>query len=370
MITTSESQYGLTIGTPTIRSVGPLAFGCDRILFVADNTSAAIFAIDVGEGQPASETRPIDVEDLDTRLAAYLGCRREDVFIRDVAVHPRSHQVFLSMMRGGGSAAVPVLLTIGADGTLTEVPLVQVPFAQTTIADAPPQNDARLDARLVQGTREGELMEPRQGWKLQVARDPLRTVTVTDLAYVDGILLVAGVSNEEFSSTLRRIRFPFNGTTASNGLEIFHVSHGKYETASPIRTFVPFGRASILASYTCTPVVHFSLEDVEGGTQIKGRTVAELGAGNTPLDMVAYAHDGEACLLVSNVRHPLMKLKQRDVETQEGLTQPREPVGVPREMLPQPGVSRMANLNDRYIVMLQMDEGERYHLRSYSTAEL
>ena len=74
------------------------------------------------------------------------------------------------------------------------------------------------------------------------------------MAYVDGALLVAGLSNEEFSSKLRRIPFPFAGEVTGNNLEIFHVSHGKWETAAPIRTFVPYdGGASILASYTCTP---------------------------------------------------------------------------------------------------------------------
>ena len=46
------------------------------------------------------------------------------------------------------------------------------------------------------------------------------------------------------------------------------MSHGKWETAAPIRTFVPYDDGqSILASYTCTPLVHFSLADMTSGTQ-------------------------------------------------------------------------------------------------------
>src|SRR5205807_2241410 len=111
--------------------------------------------------------------------------------------------------------------------------------------------------------------------------------------------------NEEFASTLRRIAFPFTGAAVSNSLEIFHVSHAKYETHSPIRNFVPYGQDAILASYTCTPLVTFSLHDLTPGAQVKGKTVAELGAGNTPLDMIAFTRDGEEFLLVSNARHPL-----------------------------------------------------------------
>jgi hypothetical protein len=191
------------------------------------------------------------------------------------------------------------------------------------------------------------------------------------MAYVDGTLLVAGASNEEFSSTLRRIPFPFEAAVRGNSLEIYHVSHGRYETASPLRTLVPYGdNASILASYTCTPVVHFSLADLQPGALVKGRTVADLGAMNTPIDMVAYRRHGQEYLLVSNIRQPLMKIACRDIDQQPPLTQPHEPVGVPREALPHQGVTRMANLDDTHVVMLQREPAGTLHLRPYSTASL
>ena len=37
----------------------------------------------------------------------------------------------------------------------------------------------------------------------------LRADTITDIAYDDGKLYVAGLSNEEFSSALRIVPFPF-----------------------------------------------------------------------------------------------------------------------------------------------------------------
>ena len=204
-----------------------------------------------------------------------------------------------------------------------------MPFSRTPIEDAPAEDDDRQDARLARGNREGETME-WGGVQYRVAYDRLRTVTVTDMAYVDGLLLVAGASNEEFSSTFRRIPFPFNGNSQSNSLEIFHVSHGMYETASPIHTFVPYGsNTSVQASYTCTPIVHFSLGDLKSGTQAKGKTIAELGSGNTPLDMVSYRRDGEEYLLVYNSTHPLMKIACKDIDRQGPLTQPNEPIGPP-----------------------------------------
>ena len=366
----SIGEYGLEIGTPGIKSVGPLAFGLEGILFLADNVLATIFAIAVDDAELTNDQGEINFENLDTVLAAYLGCSRDDVFIRDMTVHPSSQNVYLSVMRGSGEAAVPVLIKVGSDGTLSEVPLEDVPFSQTLIEDAPAEDDARLETRLVQGNREGEVVE-RGDVRFRIARDRLRTVTVTDMAYVDGLLLVAGASNEEFSSTFRRISFPFKENTQTNSLEIFHVSHGKYETASPIRTFVPYGaNASILASYTCTPVVHFSLGDLKPGTQVKGKTVAELGSGNTPLGMVSYARDGEEYLLVSNARHPLMKIACKDIDRQRPLTQPDEPVGAPRQEMPHQGVGRMANLNGSHVLMMQEDEAGNIHLRSYDITTL
>ncbi len=365
-------DLGLAVGTPEIKSVGPIAFGPDGILFVADNASAAIFALGLGPAGPRPDSLAYDIEDLDARLASRLGCSRGDVSIRDIAVCPLTKEVYLSVMRGNGSGAIPVIARVEADGQVVDVPLEGVPFASTTIEDAPDPGDERIDTLVLpDDSAEGEEFKTGSGIRLRLLRDGLRTVTVTDLDYVDGVLLVAGASNEEFSSTLRRIPFPFNGAAQSNSLEIFHVSHGQYETASPIRTFVPYnGGGSILASYTCTPIVQFSLSELEPATHVMGSTVAELGSMNSPTDMVAYRRDGEEYLLVSTARLPLVRIACADIDGQEALTEPDEPVGVPREALDHPGVVRMANLDEGSVVMLQQDGAGPVSLRSYECASL
>jgi hypothetical protein len=288
-----------------------------------------------------------------------------------MAVPPGSQVVYLSVMRGSGSSAVPLLLTVSPGGAIAEVALQDVAFSQVTISDAPRLDDERRDARLADDSEaEAEDFEVR-GIHLRIARESLRTVTVTDMAYVDGTLLIAGASNEEFSSALRRIRFPFDTEQSSNSLEIYHVSHGRYETASPLRTLVPYaGNSSILASYTCTPVVQFALADLQPGTLAKGRTVADLGAMNTPVDMVAYSVKGQEYLLVSNMRHPLMKIACRDIDEQAPLTVQGDRTGAARVDLPHVGVTRMANLNGAAVLMLQRDADGSLNLRPYSTASL
>jgi hypothetical protein len=364
------SKYGLHNGRVPLRSVGAITFGPAGILFVADNLRATVSAIDVADADE-HDGEPITLEHLDARLAALLGCERRDLVIRDMAVHPVSGAVYLSVQRGHGEGAQPLLVRASGDGTLAEVDLDHVDFAEIALDDAPPADDERVVVRL--DGEEGmdcEEIEVR-GVHLRLYKDRLRSATVTDLAWVDGLLLVAGVSNEEFSSTLRRIDFPFDGDASSNSLEIYHVSHGKYETASPIRTFVPYdGNTSVLASYTCTPVVQFSLGDFRSGAQVAGRTVAELGSMNQPLDMVSYRREGEEYLLVSNTRHPLLKMACRDIDQQGPLTAPLEPVGVARQELEHEGVSHMANLGEAHVLMLQRASDGGIHLRSYATAAL
>ena len=363
-------EYGLKSGSADIRSAGPIAFGPAGILFLADNAGAKVFAVDVADKGAASGSEPFDLENLDVRLASYLGCETDDVAIRDMAVHPTSHNVYLSVQRGRGDAGQSVLARVDRlDGSITDVPLVDVPLAEVTITDAPAADDDRLDLTLPLGS-EGEVLT--FGDKtLRVLRQPIRTSTITDMAYIDGALLVAGLSNEEFSSKLRRIPFPFRDEVADNSLEIFHVSHGKWETAAPIRTFVPYeGGRSILASYTCTPVVHFPLADLTPGTKTVGRTVAELGAMNQPLDMVSFVQGGEEHLLVANSAHGLVKIACRDIDSQAPLTEPKEPVGVPRETEDLRGIRRLANLNGSHVLALQADDEGRQHLRSLKTASL
>jgi hypothetical protein len=363
-------EFGLRAGRADLRSAGPITFGPAGILFLADNVSAKLFAVDVADPGPAGGSEPFDLENVDARVGSFLGCEPSDVVIKDMAAHALSHNVYLSVQRGHGDAAQPVLVRIGRlDGSITDVPLDDVPVAQVAIGDAPAEADERLDTTLPLDD-EGEELQVGER-TIRILRQPIRTSTVTDMVYVSGALLVAGLSNEEFSSKLRRIPFPFSGKATGSNLEIFHVSHGKWETAAPIRTFVPYdGGASILASYTCTPVVYFPLAGLTDGAKAVGRTVAELGAVNQPLDMVSFTQDGQEYLLVANSAHGLVKIACRDIDAQSPLTEPKQPVGVPRQTKDLQGIRRLANLNGSHVLVLQSDDAGRQHLRSLKTASL
>jgi len=368
------------MGSLRFGSVGPIAFAPDGILFVADNVRAEIVAVELADDERTAV--PTEVENLDERLAAFLGCARDDVTIRDLDAHPLSRAVFLSVMRGAGDGALPLLIRVAGDGTLSEVERESVNYARTAIDHAPAVDDKRSDQScgkyglpayhhlVAPGEPGGEDYElPDIGITLRVEAERLRDLTVTDLAFVDGELLLAGASSEEFVSTLRRIPFPFRETARASTLEIYHVNHGRYETYAPVRAFTPYaGGAGILATYTCTPIVHFPMKDLVGGARVLGRTVAELGGANTPIDMVSFTREDGEYVLVSNTRLPLLKIDSRDIDAQEGLTQHRQPRGVPWQALPHEGVRLMAVADD-LVVMLQRDDSG-LHLRSYSSASI
>ena len=362
-------DLGLTTGTPDLQSAGPLLFHPDGILFAADVRAAAVFAFDVADSKEPAGATSVDVEHLDAKTASLLGVDREDVLVRGMAVHPTSRAVYLSVARGRGADSAPVLVRVSPSGELTLVDLDDAPFARTSLEDAPSLDDERQDI-WTDGTTESSEVFEVAGVTLDIARVPLARSTITDMAWVDGTLLVAGTSNEEFTSRLRRIPFPFGGAAQATSVEIYHVDHGQYETASPIRSLISFdGGRSVLATYTCTPVVHFPLSDLVPGGLVRGRTVAELGPMNQPLGLVSYDHDGQELLLVSGTRHPLLKIPAAAVAAQEPLTEKLEPVGLPREALDQPGVTWMANLDRANIVVIQR-EGADTHLRTLQAASL
>ena len=125
-------------------------------------------------------------------------------------------------------------------------------------------------------------------------------------------MFVAGLSNEEFSSRLIAIPFPFStdGFDAA-AIEIYHGAHGRFETKSPIRTFVTYriqNEPYMLAAYQCTPLVKLPVADLKAGAHVKGTTIAELGNRNRPLDMIVYQKDGKDYLLMTNSSRGVMKI--------------------------------------------------------------
>ena len=121
---------------------------------------------------------------------------------------------------------------------------------------------------------------------------PASTFTVTDLDFHDGHLYVSGLSTGEFASTLRKIPYPFKGVSKTTSVAIYHAVHNQTETRAPIRAMTIAdlgGEPTVVAAYTCTPLVTFPVASLKDGAKVTGKTVAELGYGNTPLDVFQFS---------------------------------------------------------------------------------
>src|SRR6185295_2993011 len=64
---------GMKEGKPQFKSMGPLAFGPEGILLVADTKAAAITAIATGDLAPAKEAKELKVEGINQKIAGLLG---------------------------------------------------------------------------------------------------------------------------------------------------------------------------------------------------------------------------------------------------------------------------------------------------------
>ena len=273
----------LAAGNSGLKSAGALAFGPDGVLFVGDSTGGAIAAIDTADRTPGSGK--VDVQGIDEKVAAMVGVNAGDILINDVAVNPISKNVYVSAARGRGPDAAPLVVRVDSSGKLTLLPLDNIRHETISLSDVPAANTE--------------------------ARQNPRTQTITDMAFVNGNVMVAGMSNEEWSSALRSIPYPFKTAAKGTQLQIWHASHGRYETQSPVRTFVPYtidGQQYVLAAYTCTPLVKIPVSDLKAGAQVKGVTISDLGAGNQPLDMVPYKKDGHEFILIANSSFGVVKL--------------------------------------------------------------
>lgn len=322
----------LKSGDVALQSAGALAFGPDGILFVGDSTAGTIVALATGDTKKADKAADIKVEKLDGKLASLIGIDAAQLSINGMAVNPISGNVYLSVTRGKGADAKPALFKVDGSGKPTEVSLKGVKSATAAIPNAF-KAGANPKAR---GSRQD---------------------VITNMAFVKGTLYVAGLSNEEWASTLRAIPFPFSATDKGAGIEIYHGAHGKLETGSPVRTFVPYeiaGEVNLLAAYTCTPLVKIPVSQLKPGAKVKGTTIAELGNQNRPLDMIVYTKGGKDFILMANSARGIMKIPTEGMDKATGINERISgTAGTKYEKIETiKGVQRLAKLdNERGVVL-------------------
>ncbi len=332
-----DNPYHMVAGNAGIKSVGAMTFGPNGVLFVADVKGSAVYAFDLKDTQPDTTSTAIEVKDIDKAISAYLGVGAEDVVINDMAVNPVSQNIYLSVSRGRSVDAIPVLIKIDRKGNIGQVKTTDILFSKADLSSMPGDND-------------------KTPWG-----EPKQRYAITDLNFYDGEVFISGLSNAEFSSNLRRITFPFQKQELAT-VEVFHTSHNRYETNSPITSMLVLklnNQPTVIAGYGCAPLAKFPLSDIKEKKHVKGQTLAELGGGSRPLDMVMFSRAGVDYLLIANSHRTVYKMKVSDLEKSQPLTTAVDDIfvssGTPFVATGYIGVLQMENLNKKHIVAIERD---------------
>lgn len=343
----ASSAHAAEPAADKLLSAGALAFAPDGTLFVGDTRGAAIHAYplppaeftdqsDISMGNARTFNGRDLISGLDRKIAALLGTTPDQILINDMVVHPPSQQIFLSVERGRGPDSRGLIVKVD-HGQVRIVDLAKVHQTSITLADEPDQQ------RLEFGQRE-------------------RDLAITDIEYVNGELLVAGLSNEEFSSRLRRIPYPFNGHISTASIEIWHTTHGQFETRAPIIRMMVHpvnGQPYLFAVYACAPLVRIPLAALSDGARVRGETIGELGYGSTPIDMLAYVDpaDHKDYLLVTNNMRNATRVAVGDLAATPAMPVNAPPnfgpAGIAQYPIPVTGAQHLKQVNPQWAVEIR-----------------
>lgn len=327
---------------PAIQSASKISFGDANTLFVADWKGARIFALPL----PAPATpagKPFNLKDVQAPVAKALGVAPTALRFEDLAVQPGSELAYVALtVRGAKGPGKPAIVSIDAAGKVRRLDLSKA-SGSAAITDAPSAD-------------------------VSFWRDlPEQTLTVTDMRFYQNKLYVAGLSNQSFASTLRVYDYPFNGKASATTVEMYHPVHNQIETRAPIRSMTVMsigGEPTLVAAYTCTPLVTIPLKDLKDGAHITARTVGELGWGSAPNGLVSFkVGDAEYALLVNSSRSAdlLSATDLASAAAAPGLSTPIEwpakpYLGVKATMTPMSAVMRIDNLNPQLLLALRRSD--------------
>lgn len=293
------------IGAP-VQSAGKMTFVDANTVVVADWRGGQLHTLTLPPIAPGTPT-PFNLKDVSGAIASALHTHPESLRFEDMAVRPGSELAYITLSvesdRVGGRPR-PVLVSVDAAGRVGRVELDRGKHESIAIGNLP-----AADKRF---------------W-----RDiPAASFTVTDMKFHDGKLYVAGLSNASFASALRIFDFPFKGNATVSSIEMYHPVHNQLETRAPIRKMVIttlHGEPTLVAAFTCSPLVTIPLKDLKDGAHIAAKTIAEFGWGSAPAGMVMFdAGQGPMVLLThSHKSADLMSVADiADAATKPGLSTP------------------------------------------------
>jgi len=327
-------------------SIHALAFAPDGTLFVGDAKNGAVFAFPKLETGASSAAAFFNLRSIDSKIAASLGAKLEDIQILDMVIHPKTKNPYLAVRRGSGTDARYLVMRVEHTGKIEEIKLETLGFTKAQL-----QNIPKSDKFL---------------WK----KTPVKELSITDIEYYDGHVYVAGIVGDKFTSSLHKLAYPFDAKVKTSAIEMYHTVHNQRETRAPIRalTFSKIdGKPHVIAVYTCTPLVVFPLSDLQDGKKVSGKTIAELGYGNTPLDIMTLkapkqfgSQELADFVLVVNRDQSSQLISLSEVKKaieRPGLSKPVFPSGgMPFMNVPLSGVLRIKVQNDNFLLTIRRNQ--------------
>jgi hypothetical protein len=122
----------------------------------------------------------------------------------------------------------------------------------------------------------------------------------------------------------------------------------------------------ILAAYTCTPLVLIPVKSLENGAHIVGKTIAEMGYGNTPVDIIKFQSEDfdkkqYEGIILANRNRTAQFVNLNDLSTASkkdgiGYAGMAEHAGVQISNLPMTGLMQMEDQDAYHIVTMRRND--------------
>jgi hypothetical protein len=250
-------------GNPKLKTIESISFGPNGLLLIGSGTR--VVTVETGDTTEASPWTKTEIANIDQLLAGKLGLTAKDIEFKKMAVNPASKKAYVAVRSLKGNQYA--ILTVDGLGKVAEFSLDDVKYTN---------------------------------YPLAVGKQAV--TKITDLTWAGNRIVVATQAGDTFGSRVFAINPTAKDGLTSFSTETFHTGHNKMETKAPIICLMPYeedGKTNVVGSFTCTPIVKYSLEEMRPEAKVKGVTVLELGQGNTPRSMFAYEKGGKKYVLVS-----------------------------------------------------------------------
>jgi hypothetical protein len=252
-------------GNPKLKSIEAIRFGPNGLLLIGGGSD--VVSVETGDTKETTWSKT-EIANIDQALAGKLGLTTKDIEIRRVSVNPASRKVYVAVRSLKSNQFA--ILTIDGSGKVDEFSLENVKYNK---------------------------------YPLEVGKQAV--TKITDIVWAGGKIVAATQAGDTFGSRVFTITPGAKDPFASFSTETYHVGHGKWETKAPIMVLMPYedgSKTNVVGSFTCTPIVKYSLDDTNPDVKVKGVSVVELGQGNQPLGMFPYEKDGKKYILVNVFR--------------------------------------------------------------------